>query len=170
MLSIWSWVTYKVVIAQFPLQPLEFGTHAFAQFRIEIAEGLIQQQQIRLLHQCPRQSHALLLSAAQLGRRPFVKTAESDQSSARATLLRMIVELCCPAALNGKGHIVEHVQMGPDRVGLKDHADISVVWYRRRLDCRIEDGLCRAADLAALGPLRAGDTSERRCFATTRWS
>ena len=33
MLSIWSWVTYRVVMPNSALQPLELRTHAFAQFR-----------------------------------------------------------------------------------------------------------------------------------------
>ena len=53
--------------AQALLQPLEFVAHAFAQGGIEVAEGFVQQQQLRLAHDGAGQGDALLLAAGKLG-------------------------------------------------------------------------------------------------------
>ena len=56
---------------------MQLELRMLAQFAIEGAERLIEQQQFRPLHQCPRQRHALALAARELVRlarqirRPF---------------------------------------------------------------------------------------------------
>ena len=56
--------------------------------------------------------------------------------------------------------------MRPDRIGLKNHADISLIRYDEDSIAGVEDGSAAQLDLAALRPLQARDASESRCFAT----
>jgi hypothetical protein len=55
-----------------PLQLLQLGAHALAQLRIEVAERLVEQQDLRLDHQAARQRDPLLLAAGQLVRQPVL--------------------------------------------------------------------------------------------------
>ena len=52
-------------------QHAQFAAHDIAQLGIQIGQRFIEQQQARRMHQRARQSHALLLSAAEQGRRPL---------------------------------------------------------------------------------------------------
>ncbi len=67
--SIWSWVTRTVVMPSSACSRLISAAGLDAQARVQVAERLVQQQQIRLPNQRPAQRHPLLLTARQL-RRP----------------------------------------------------------------------------------------------------
>ena len=54
--------------AQSPLQFPQLEAHALAQFRVEIAQRLVQKQDLRFAHQGTRQSQALLLPTGKLRR------------------------------------------------------------------------------------------------------
>ncbi len=66
--SSWSWVTTMKVTPSCLLDVDELELRGFAQFLVERAERLVEQQQFRALHQRARQRHALTLAARELVR------------------------------------------------------------------------------------------------------
>lgn len=58
---------------------LELPAGALAQGRVEVREGLVEQQHPRLGRQRPRQGHALLLAAGELGDTTALEACEVDQ-------------------------------------------------------------------------------------------
>ena len=53
---------------EFFVQPADLEAHLFAQIRVQVAQRLVHQKNLRLDHQRARQRDPLLLSAGQLGR------------------------------------------------------------------------------------------------------
>jgi len=131
---------------EFREKAAQFLAGGFPQLGIEIAEGLIEQNDLGLGHERARQGHALLLAAAEVGGRPLFKAFE----------LHELKHLRYPASdfllgylpvLQGVGHVVEHVHVRPDGVSLKDHPESPL--FRRQIDILSP----RPDDLAADGNL-----------------
>ena len=57
---------------------LQFGLHFLSQLQIQCAERLVKKQNLRVVRQCARYSHALLLPARQLFDAAFLKPFEVD--------------------------------------------------------------------------------------------
>ena len=103
---------------------LELG--ALAQFFVERAQGLVQQQQTRPLGQATRQRHPLLLAAGKLMRLAFGVGLELHQvqHASHALLDLGLGQVVTPQA---KGHVVPHTQVGEQRVALEHHVDRPLV-------------------------------------------
>ncbi|MNC37815.1 hypothetical protein D3C75_863960 [compost metagenome] len=114
--------------AQLLLDAADFHTHIHPQIGIEIAERLIEQQQIRLDDQCPGNRHPLALSAGQCSRESFLKTAQTDnfQHPCHPLPDLRLLQLAQPEA---ERHIVVHRQMREQRIALKHKAEIPL-FYR----------------------------------------
>src|SRR5215475_10248716 len=111
---------------QLPLQELHPYAHLFAQLGVQVAERFIQQQDSRLSDQRPCERDPLLLPTAQQRPRPIFETGHTDQLQ------------CSPHAIadffagkfarfERKSHVLSDSHMGPDRVGLKYHTDVSLI-------------------------------------------
>ena len=59
--------------AEAALQDFQLGAHLTAQLGVQVAEGLVEEQDLRFEHQAAREGDALLLAAAELGRRTLGK-------------------------------------------------------------------------------------------------
>ena len=69
------------------LQPLHFELHLLAQFAVERAERLVEQQQSRVEDDRARERDALLLAARKLARQPRTEIAEIDELQDRRDAL-----------------------------------------------------------------------------------
>ena len=127
--SSWSWVT-KIVVTWISscsaAQPLaQLGAH----LRVERAEGLVEQQHLRLHGQRARQRHALQLAAGELGGIAAGEPVEAHQAEqlldARADLvLGALAHAQAEADVVVHGHVLER------RVVLEDEADPAVAGGR----------------------------------------
>ncbi len=146
--------------AQTLMKLMNLGPHLIAQSCIEIAQGFVEQHQIGLCDQSARHRHSLLLPTAELGGIPV------EQGSA-------VHHSCCGFDLPGGdgalhssnlqrvSDVFAHRHVGPQRVGLEDHADVALVGRNVDPGRRIEDGVVLERDRPALGCLEAGDAAER---------
>ncbi len=105
------------------LNLLDFKAHALPELGVQVAEGLIQQQQLGLRHQGAAQGHPLLLPARKLAGDALGVLAQVHrlQNPFHLLLDDGLIQLF---NLQGIGHIVKDGHMGPDGVGLEDHANI----------------------------------------------
>src|SRR5712691_4423206 len=62
-----------------PLQLSQLDPHALSQLRVEVRERLVEQEHLRAADQGAREREALLLSAGELRRGPFLETLETDE-------------------------------------------------------------------------------------------
>jgi hypothetical protein len=95
-----------------------------SEFAIERAKRLIEQQSIRLEHQCTRECDTLLLSARQFAgpaRREF------SQTDAFQHLQRLSAALPAghPFHAQREFDVVEHAHMGEQCIALEDHAEVA---------------------------------------------
>ena len=65
--------------AEMPLQRLDLGAHGKPERRVEVGKRLVEQQQLRLLHQCTRECDALLLAAGELAGATFQQFRDPDE-------------------------------------------------------------------------------------------
>ena len=128
----------------------------FPEFCVEIAQGLIEEDHLRFGDKGPRQGDPLLLTAAQLCGRPVLEPVELDEMERLFNLFFDLFPGLVPG-LKGVGHVVEHVHVGPDGVGLEHHAQPA--FLRRDGDSllRREDHLIPDGDLPRIGHLQTDD-------------
>ena len=101
-----------------------------AQLFVQRAQGLIQQQQLRLLCQTAGQGHALLLPAGQLVRLAFGQLSQLHELE---HLVHPRVDLPTRHAftLEAKRNVVPHAQVRKQRIRLEHHVDGPLI--RRQL-------------------------------------
>ncbi len=97
------------------------------------------------------------------------RSASSASCTAASTRITFSLDLLCGwprfAHLQRKGHVLEHVHVRPDRVGLKHHAEIAPVGRDEDTLGGREHDASAKLDLAALRPLQSGDGAQRRGLA-----
>ena len=90
--SSWSCVTYRNVMPDLALDPLQLDLHLLAQLQVERAERLVEQQHGRAVDERARERDALLLAAGELARPRLLAPAQLDELErlrhARADLVR----------------------------------------------------------------------------------
>ena len=133
-----------------------------AKLRIERAERLVEQKQLRSDHQGPGKRNSLLLPAGQLTRIALGETGQANQiqriADAAAALLPRNA-----AHSQAESDIVRYAHMGKERKALKHETNLSPVW-RQALDV-----LSIHRDPPPGRPKKAGyETQGRRLPATTR--
>ena len=107
-----------------PLQPADLRAHVEAQPRIEVGQRLVEQQHAGAADQGPRQRHALLLAAGEVGGQALEQVLDLEHgrdfahppANSRTRL---------PLDLEREGDVVEHVHVRIEGVGLEHHADVA---------------------------------------------
>ena len=102
-----------------------------AELRIEVAERLVEQQDLWFEHQTPRQRLTLLLAAAELGGGARRHAAEADLVQRTVDGLMECLPADAPHAQR-VGNVLEHVHVWPDRVALKHHAHLTFMRRHER--------------------------------------
>ena len=138
--------------AQLTLQLHDLGAGAGAQLGIEVAEGFIHQEHLRLARDRPAQGHPLLLSAGELLRQPLQQRIQFQHGGHRAdprldALLsgggdaqgagpgtaqamerigQLLPRGAVLAAAQAEAQIARHAQMGVEGVALKHHGHVAL--------------------------------------------
>ena len=143
------------------LDPLELELELASELQVEGAEGLVEQEYIGSIDQCPGERHALLLPAGELTRAAPVIPTEVDQLE-RLRDPPSGLGLGHTRALQAKGDVVADIEVREQRVVLEDHVD-------RPLVGRIVRHIAPAEqDPPARWQLEAADHAQRRCLAAAR--
>ena len=77
-----------------------------------------------------------------------------------------IVALELPAHAQRKGHVFEHSEMRPDRIGLEHHSHVALVDRHQDVAGRRRKGAPQQRDLTGIGRLQAGEQTQRGSLAT----
>jgi hypothetical protein len=146
-------------VAEFLVQPADLEAHVAPEIRVEVRQGLVQEQDVRARGEGAREGHALLLAAGKLGGVALRIVAE-----ARGLQHRVGAALALLGAhflhLESVRDVLLHGHVRPDRVALENHPHVAPLG---RNDCaRGGDRLPSHADLAAVGLEEACDHPKRR--------
>src|SRR5882724_743207 len=144
-------------------QRLDLKAHVLAQRRIEIAQGLVEQQDLRLEHKGACKRDALLLAARKLSR---IARAISVHPHGRERVIdlggdRGSVQVAQPQPI---GEIFEDGLVRPHRVALEHHRERALLrrnHYGRRRHSPADD-----ANGAGRRPVEARDQAQKRRLAT----
>jgi len=124
-------------------------------------QRLVQEQDLRLEGERPRERDSLLLAAGQLVRVALALVGQVDDLQELADALPDVI-LGSLAHLQPEPDVVGHVHVREQRVGLEDHADVPLV--RRS----VGDVLAVDRDRAGARLLEARDHPQGRGLAATR--
>ena len=143
------------------LDPLQLELESLAQFQVEGAERLVEQQHLRQVDQRPGERHALLHAAGELVRPPVDFTREPDPLELGLDPALDLV-LGHPLALEPEGDVLTDAQVGEERVALEHRVGRPLV--------RREAGDVCALDLdrATRRLLEAADHPQGRRLAAAR--
>ena len=109
------------------LQTLDLAAHVVAEPRVEIGEGLVQQQDVGPLHERTRERDALLLAPGELPRTAIEKLVDLDL---RGSLAHPRLAVCpgdCALQLERETDVLGHGHVRVQGVALEDHADAAVL-------------------------------------------
>jgi hypothetical protein len=108
------------------MQFLDFGPHLDAQLGVEIGQGLVEQEDIGVAHNCTAHSNALALAA---GKRARFAAKQMIQSENTRGLVHTFLDLGArnPALPQRKPHVLANVLVRIKRVILKHHRDVAVL-------------------------------------------
>jgi hypothetical protein len=140
--------------AQFGEQAMYLGAHLYAQCRVEIGKGLVEQDGLWSRCQGAGQGDALLLAARQHRRRPVAELVQTHQRQclvdARAVTLGLGESV---------GDVVRHRHVREQRPILEDHADVTVL--RSHVHTVATDGDAIDQDAPTVDALESGDGSQQ---------
>ncbi len=113
-------------LAEPPLQVAQLVAHLDAQLEVQVGQRLVEQEQARLQDQGPSDGDALLLPARELGRVAIRHVRQIDELQ---HLADPAPDLRLPdlAQTQAERDVVEHRQVGKQRVALEHETDVTAV-------------------------------------------
>ncbi len=105
--------------ADLALDALQLDLHLLAQLEVERAERLVEQQDLRVVHERTGQRDALLLAARQLRRPPLLVSGQLDELEHERHLVANLVRRRAAAA-QAERDVLEHAEVREERVALED--------------------------------------------------
>ena len=135
--------------AQTLLDHADLQQHLFTQLRVQIGDWFVHYHHIRVRHQCTGDRHALLLSAGKLGGQMVGIFRHPDLLQGMHCPLMDLI-LRTPLFLQRIRYIFDHGHVRPDRIILKDDADVAL--FSRDVDAffGIEQHLVADSDASGL--------------------
>ena len=143
------------------MQPLDLAAHGDAQLGIEVAERLVEQEDLRIADDGAAHRDALALAARQLARIAVHQRRQRQDlgSAAHLGVGRRLVRL---RQHQREGEVLAHRHVRIERVVLEHHGDVA---FLRR---HVVDALGADTDLAAADLFQAGDHAQERRLAAAR--
>ncbi|CAK7024187.1 MAG: hypothetical protein DELT_03336 [Desulfovibrio sp.] len=139
------------------LHPLQFELHFLAEFEVERAEGFVEQEHLRLVHEGAGNGDALLLSAGELGdiAVSIAGKAHKPEHIVHLFLDRRFIHLF---DFKAERDVVKHIEMRKQRVFLEHRIDPPFIG-RQALDA-----FAKQVYVAARRFFKARDDAQKRCF------
>src|SRR5579872_847731 len=149
--------------AEIALQQAQFALDRFAQIGVERAERLVEQEDVGLDDEAPRQRDALPLAAGKTVRAAVDNVGEPEllDDPLDALVDRLAVE---PLHLEAIGDVAAHGHVREQGVALKDHCGRALLGGQR------VDPLAADENIAGRNDLETGDHSQRRRLAAAGWA
>ena len=143
------------------LEPGELGAHLHPQLRVEVREGLVEQEGLRLAHERAAQGHALALASGELGRTALEHGLEAETRRGVGHPARDL-RGGRAAHAQAEAQVLAHALVRVERVALEYHGHVAVA--------RRDVGHVALAqpDPAARRRLQAGHQAERRGLSAAR--
>jgi hypothetical protein len=136
------------------LDVLELTLEFLAELEIQGAEGLVQQQHLRVLDQRPGEGHPLLLSSGELPGPGALATRQLHQCQHLGSALPDFL-LRQPLLDQTEGDVGRHIEVGKQRVALENGI------YRPPIGRDACDVSVANVDMAGIGILEPGDETKR---------
>src|SRR5438309_2846857 len=136
------------------LDPRDLGAHLHAQLRVEVREGLVHQERLRLANDRPPHRDTLPLAAGQVPR-PLLQHLREPQNPRRILDAPADFDPVDSPHLQAEAHVVEHVHVRVEGVVLEDHRHVA------RLRRQVVDDVAADADHSRRDLLEAGDHPQR---------
>ena len=114
--STWSWVTNSTVMLEPPLQQLHLDPHLLAQLGVQVAERLVEQEEVRLVHQARGRAPGAAAGRRSAGCRAALPGPPGRPARARGRPASRIAGRGMPRSSQGIGDVLEHGHVRPDRV------------------------------------------------------
>ena len=108
------------------LDLLEFDLHVLAELEVQRAQRLVQKKDLRPVHDGPGDGHPLLLAAGEGIHRALAIAGQVDQGQGFLHPLREL-RLRHLGDAQAKGHVLEDIHVGEERVFLKYGVDLPFV-------------------------------------------
>src|SRR6188508_466194 len=132
------------------LDPLELDLHLLAELQVEGTEWLVEEEDLRVIHQSACERNALLLAARELARLALLVAGQLDKVEHEPDLVADLVRRRL-AATESEGDVLEDAEVREERVVLEDGV-------RRALEGRqIGDVLVAEEDPSGRGFLEPAD-------------
>ncbi|CPK71638.1 Uncharacterised protein [Bordetella pertussis] len=147
--------------AQPPLQRQQVLAHLHPQLLVQVGQGLVQQQHLRLDDDGARQRHALLLATGQLVGTAPPEVGQTHEFERGGDLVADLGARQAPLD-QAEGNVVPHRHVRPQRIVLEHHADIAVPGRRGADVAAVDQQLPMAL------PVEAGDQAQQGGFARSR--
>ena len=144
-----------------PLQRAQLLLKFLAQIEVERGQRLVEQQDLRFVHERAGQGHALLLTAGELRGLARGEFGDADQFH-DATHARF--DFCARNFFHAQaeGDVLSHAQVREQRVALKHGVDLTLVRRHAR------DITACELQFARVGKIESGEQSQQRGLAATR--
>ena len=143
--------------------------HMLAVLGVEIAGGLVGQQNGRPHHEGARQGHALLLAARKLDGVMIAAIQQADAFEQFAGALGTVDAVAAGQFIRQQ-NIFFGRQGGQQMVGLKNEADFAAAQQRHAVFIQAGDVLAIQNDPARSGRIEAGQKAQQRALAAARRS
>ena len=146
------------------VKPAELRLHGLAQVHVEVRERLVEQHHPRLHDQAAGEGHPLALSPGKIGGPALAELRHVDLGEGRP-------HACRPSGRRHFPHperiadVLGHAHVWPQRVGLEDHADPSIL--RRNVQGGSAHGLVVETDGPAVRPFETGEETQQRRLAAS---
>jgi hypothetical protein len=116
--------------AKLSVQSRNLPPHLHTELGIEIRERFIEQENLRLAHDCPSDSDALPLAAGHLSRRSIKQLLDSEYCSS-LTDACIYLALAKSTELEREGEVLVRCHVRVQRIVLENHGDVTI--FRREV-------------------------------------
>ncbi len=132
---------------------LDFRPHLHPQLGVEVRQGLVEQEHLRVAHDSAAHGDALALAAGKSLRLAFEQLRDIEDAGGFVDTL-LDISLREPLEAQSEGHILRHRHVRIERIVLEHHGDVAVL----RRD--VVDDVPADQDLATGNVLESGDHSQ----------
>src|SRR5215470_3410099 len=147
-------------------QLAQLETSFLPELCVQVAQRFVEQQYAGLFDQRAGEGEPLLLAAAEKGSGAASEAIELNQRERSGNfLVNLWLRQARLHLSQGKGDVFKDIQMRPNGIGLKDHADVSFVRRYDNLRRRREDQVIADKDFSLVWCLQTGHRSQGGSFA-----
>jgi hypothetical protein len=146
------------------LERAQIDAHLLAQLGVQVGQRLVHQEHARLEDERAGDGDPLLLAARERGGRPFGEVRHLHHPQRAGDPLAHL-RRWAPSDLQRIGDVGEDRHVGPDRVGLEDHADLAALGRHEEAGRGVAHHAIADDDASGVVLLEPGHHPQRRCLA-----